>query len=206
MLNALITSALSASLLLTPVTGGVPVAGQTGQLAQKYELMAAESIDLDNRYPVESVSKGFKENILIAVNYLNLDGRGGFVLQPNEVFAFQEKGILPQFASDKIVTQDSDFTTRTGYKMVAGLGGNGVCHLASLMNWTSSEAGLEVVSPTFHDFAKIPGIDRIYGTSISTRNSPERQNLYIRNTFDFPVRFQFITEGNLLVLLITAER
>lgn len=203
MFNTLVSTALSASLLLTPVKG--------------YSFLAAESINLDNRYPVESVSKGFKENILIALGYLASQGealqqgealRDGFSLKlmPGDVFAFHNKGILPQYVSDKIITQESDFTTRTGYKVVAGLGGNGVCHLASLINWTASEAGLEVASPTSHNFAKIPGIDEIYGTSISTRNSPAKQNLYVRNTFDFPIRFKFIVEDNLLVLVITSER
>lgn len=207
MLNALVSSALTASLLLTPVYGGgVTVAGQAGQLAENPKILASETLDLSNRYPVASVSEGFKENILIAVGYFYIDNPSGMILKPGEIFAFHKKGLLPEFKDKITVSQDSDFTTNTGYKVVAGLGGNGVCHLASLMNLAASKSGLEVVSPTNHNFAKIPGIDAKFGTSISTRNSPENQNLYIKNNFDFPVRLQFSLEGNQLGLAVVANR
>ena len=216
MLNTLITSALTASLLFTPATGSENLVGQAlvagpaesaGELVANPRILALETLDLANRYPVESVSKGFKENILIALGYLAfqddvLEDGFALTLNPGEVFAFHNKGILPEFKEDKIVTQESDFTTNTGYKVVAGLGGNGVCHLASLMNKVASEAGLEVIAPTNHNFAEIPGIDRKYGTSISTRNGPERQNLYIRNVYDFPVRLRFVQNGQLLALMV----
>ena len=213
MLNTLFATALSASLIFTPVsTGDLNVAGQTGQLVEVgHQVLASEVMDLGNRYPVASISNGFKENILVALGYLSLQGetlqaQNGFyfVLLPKEIFAFHRKGILPEFNESKIITQESDFTTNYGYKVVAGLGGNGVCHLASFINWVASEAGLEVIAPTNHNFAAIPGIDKKYGTSISTRNSPERQNLYIRNNFDFPVEFRFFLLGDNLSLTIFA--
>lgn len=216
MIETLITSALAASLLLAPVTGLETFAGQAsvagqvlieqaGELVTRQKVLSRESLDLGDRYPVESISEGFKENILIAVGFLNSSNPGGLVLRPGEIFAFHNKGILPQFKENKIITQESDFTTNTGYKVVAGLGGNGVCHLASLMNLAASKAGLEVTAPTSHSFAKIPGIESQYGTSISTRNSPERQNLYIKNTFDFPVRLEFSLDGNLLTMKVLAN-
>ena len=202
MINTILTTALSASLIFTPIpSGDLNVAGQAGQLVEAgHQVLASEVMDLGSRYSVASISNGFKENILIALKYLGLEIR----LKPNEVFAFHDKGILPEFKESKIITQESDFTTNYGYKVVAGLGGNGVCHLASFMNWVASEAGLEVVAPTNHNFAAIPGIDKKYGTSISTRNSPERQNLYIRNNFDFPVEFRFFLLGNNLILTVSA--
>ena len=202
MINTILTTALSASLIFTPIpSGDLNVAGQAGQLVEAgHQVLSSEIMDLNNRYSVASISNGFKENILIALKYLGLEIR----LKPNEVFAFHDKGILPEFKESEIITQESDFTTNYGYKVVAGLGGNGVCHLASFMNWVASEAGLEVVAPTNHNFATIPGIDKKYGTSISTRNSPERQNLYIRNNFDFPVEFRFFLLGNNLILTVSA--
>jgi len=202
MINTILTTALSASLIFTPIpSGDLNVAGQAGQLVEAgHQVLSSEIMDLNNRYSVASISNGFKENILIALKYLGLEIR----LKPNEVFAFHDKGILPEFKESKIITQESDFTTNYGYKVVAGLGGNGVCHLASFMNWVASEAGLEVVAPTNHNFATIPGIDKKYGTSISTRNSPERQNLYIRNNFDFPVEIRFFLLGNNLILTVSA--
>lgn len=208
MLNTLITSALTTSLLFVPVTGSeilagqAPVAGQEGELVENPGILAVETLDLSNRYPVESISEGFKENILIALGFLNSSNLAGLILQPREVFAFHNKGILLEFKENKIITQESDFTTNTGYKVVAGLGGNGVCHLASLMNKAANKAGLTVTAPTSHSFAKIPGIEAEYGTSISTRNSPERQNLYIKNNFDFAVQFKFFLVGDNLSLTI----
>jgi len=200
MLNTLISSALSASLIFTTISvGEVNVAGQAGQLVEQgQQVLASETIDLSDRYPVASVSEGFKENILIALGFLGTNIK----LEPGEVFAFHNKGILSEFKQDKIITQPSDFTTDTGYKIVAGLGGNGVCHLASLMNKVAHEAGLEVTSPTNHNFATIPGIEPEYGTSISTRNSPERQNLYIRNSFDFPVELRFTLVSEFLAFSV----
>lgn len=216
MIETLIASALATSILLAPATGLETLAGQAlvagqalteqaGELVTNQKVLAQESLDLGDRYPVESISEGFKENILIAVGFLNSSNPGGLVLQPGEVFAFHNKGILPEFKENKIITQESDFTTNTGYKVVAGLGGNGVCHLASLMNKAANKAGLAVTAPTSHSFAKIPGIEPEYGTSISTRNSPERQNLYIKNTFDFPVKLEFGLDGDLLTLKVLAD-
>ncbi len=202
MINTITSALLSASILLMPVNGGEAlVAGQAGQMVENPIILSSAVMDLSYRYPVESVSEGFKENILVALGYI-----GNFTLQPGEVFAFHQKGILSEFREDKIVSQDSDFTTNTGYKVVAGLGGNGVCHLASLMNMAAINAGLVATAPTNHNFTAIPGIDKQYGVSISTRNSPERQNLYIRNNFEFPVRFGFTLNGDLLTLSIHVIR
>ncbi|NIO20081.1 MAG: hypothetical protein GTN76_04890, partial [Candidatus Aenigmarchaeota archaeon] len=66
-----------------------------------------------------------------------------FTLQPGEIFAFHDN-VLDEYVNPK-VTMNSEFMTDEGYKSVWGLGGNGICHLASLMNWVAVEAGLEVV-------------------------------------------------------------
>jgi len=203
MTNFLISTAIAASVFLSqPDLEAKNVAGTSGQLAVQERVLASGTMDLSSRYPVESVSEGFKENILIAVDYLN---RNEIVLQPGEVFAFH-KNIMPKFRQDKIITQESGFVAKDGYKYVAGLAGNGVCHLASLMNMVATEAGLEVTAPTNHNFAKIPGIESQYGTSISTQNSPERQNLYIKNNFEFPVEFKFSLDNNLLSLSISVAK
>ncbi len=207
MLGIFISAASSASLLLIPVSiGDVPVAGQTASLIREEDLvLSLEMLDLSKRYPVTSVSNGFRENILIALDYFAFQDVV-LELKPGEVFAFHKKGILPEFNESKIISQESDFTTNTGYKVVAGLGGNGVCHLASLINKAASKAGLKVTAPVNHNFAVIEGIEREYGTSISTRNSPERQNLYIKNNFDYPVGFKFVLNGDILVLSIIASK
>lgn len=199
MLNTLISAYLATNILLkNPVLNIGDLI--SAQLSQGQVYLASEEIDLANRYPVQSVSEGFKENILTAVYYFILEATpsGGLKLNPGEVFAFHNE-ILPEFEKYKIVTQKSGFIAKDGYKTVAGLQGNGVCHLASLMNKTASEAGLEVTAPTSHDFAKILGIEDKYGTSIkyvqNGGSNTQRQNLYIRNNFDYPVAFLFNLEG-----------
>lgn len=188
------------------------MAGESGRLILlDKRVLASEEMDLNYRYPVLSISEGFKENILIAVSYFNKEaGREGvIILNPNEVFSFH-KNILPEFEKDKIVTQESGFVAKDGYKYVAGLAGNGVCHLASLMNEVAAEAGLEVTAPTSHDFAKIPGVEAKYGTSIKYVENggavTERQNLYIRNNFDYPVKLLFtLDENNLRFTVVKVD-
>lgn len=218
MINSVFSLALSAALLLSqPQIKAESSSAQVsqGSVAQK-EVLASESFDLDNRYPAKSVSEGFKENILIALGYLAAESKdiqqreeGDFVfsliLEPGEVFAFHSQ-ILPEFKNTKIITQKSGFLPKDGYKTIAGLAGNGVCHLATLMNWVASEAGLEVTAPTNHDFAAIPGIDRKYGTSIYFTEAggsvTERQNLYLKNNKDYSVSFVFSLKGDNLIFSI----
>jgi len=78
---------------------------------------------------------------LKALEYL---GTETFSLNPGEVFAFHAN-VLPEF-ENPVITMNSKFYIEEGYKAIGGLGGNGVCHLASLINWVGSEAGLEVTA------------------------------------------------------------
>ncbi|MGI5826190.1 MAG: VanW family protein [Patescibacteria group bacterium] len=204
--NIFLSAILSASLLLSsqPVIIS-PIAGRAGELAAPPKEVLAEGVlDLSSRNPNKSINEGFKENILVNLGYLYKD-RDRLILQPGEVFAFH-KNIHPDFKDAVIVTQESEYRSSEGYKPVAGLYGNGVCHLATLMNYAASQAGLEVMAMVSHDFAPVPGIDRKYGTSIkfypNIGGTSERQNLYIRNTKDSPVEFKFSQEGDLLKLAI----
>jgi vancomycin resistance protein YoaR len=198
MLNQIISALLVASLILRGEANATVSAQKEKKDLFKWETIASKSIDLSYRYPEPAISNGFKENILIATDYLNKVGSGVIILNPGEVFSFH-KNILPEYEGQKIITQESGFMVNDGYKVVAGLGGNGVCHLASLMNWTAQEAGLEVRAEVDHDFAAIPGIDSKYGTSIkfvpSGGLNSQKQNLYIRNNKDYSVWFLFELEG-----------
>ena len=179
---------------------------------QEKQVLAEESLDLTMREPNQTANQGYADNILLALHYLKgdvtlpIDWQTirepftiSFVLQPGEIFAFHEN-VLAEFAHPA-VTMNSEFLTTEGYKSVWGLGGNGVCHLASLMNWVASEAGLEVVAKANHSFALIPGISQEYGTSI--RSQSPSQNLYIINSLDQPVNFTFKISNNDVSLKIT---
>jgi hypothetical protein len=204
--NIFLSAILSASLLLSsqPVIIS-PVAEGAGELAAPQKEVLAEGVlDLSSRNPNKSINEGFKENILVNLDYLYKD-RDKLILQPGEVFAFH-KNIHADFKDAKVVTQESEYRASDGYKLVAGLYGNGVCHLATLMNYVASQAGFEVTAMVSHDFAPVPGIDRKYGTSIkfypNIGGTSERQNLYIKNTKDCPVEFKFSQEGDLLKFVI----
>lgn len=176
------------------------------------EVLAEQSLDLNTRAEGEHVNEVFKHNILLALAYFDTpdipDVPGeldcSFTLQPGKVFAFHGN-IASEFIDSVVRIMDSRFYIEEGYKSVGGLGGNGVCHLASLMNWVASEAGLEAAAPTNHNFAPIPGVPKKYWTSIRYCDfgcNSQNQNLYIRNNFDFPVVFSFQADGDKLRLKI----
>jgi len=195
-----------------------PLAGSAFS-EQKEEILASMPMDLSKRYDNEFVNEVFKDNIVLALRYLDNHARleyspaeagqaeprseldwkkvrqpftVSFTLQPGEVFAFHDK-VLPSYikaAEGKpIKTMGSHFIGQEGYRSDGFLYGDGVCHLASLINWAASHAKLEVVSLVDHDFKPIFGIPKQYGTSINSHSAT--QNLYIKNTLDAPVEFRF---------------
>lgn len=180
-------------------------------------VVAQHAMPLDDRYANAGVNHVFKENILLALGYLsgnihtvsdinwdklNRDFEFAVVLKPGEVFAFHD-AVLPVYQGKHITTTKAHFTVQEGF-LSDGLAGDGVCHLASLVNWAARDAGLQVEAPTNHDFAKIPDVPRQYGTAIYT--SPDNpsasalQNLYITNNKDKPIKFVFqYTKGSVVV-------
>lgn len=176
---------------------------------QQNELLASSELDLGSRYSNSYISNVFKDNILLNLSYLagrvqNADQvywanirkpfSHEFVLKPGEVFAYHDN-VLPEYAQETVRTTNSTFGAADGYRSSGNLYGDGVCHFASLINWAASDAGLKVVAPVNHDFAAIPGIDRKYGTAIyydpALPEVNQQQNLYIKNTYDTPVRIVF---------------
>lgn len=165
------------------------------------EVLAEQVLDLNERLPDSpSGNEVFKYNILLALKYF--EGDTGLAepftaeieLQPGEVFAFQEN-LLPEFEDKTVKTGWTKYIAQEGYQALAGLYGNGVCHLASLINWVASEAGLKVVAPANHNFWPVPGVPKEYGTSIRYLADggwkTENQNLYLENTFDYPIKLVF---------------
>lgn len=188
---------------LGPFEALVPVVPPVDFLAENTQkVMAEKEMDLTNRYPQDQwVNEVFSDNILLALHYLKGDGSSqpdwekirqsfevSFVLQPGEVFAFHDN-LLPEYQKKVAKTLNSHFTGQEGYRNDGWLIGDGVCHLASLFNWVASEAGLKVEARANHDFRLVPGIPREFGTSIMSTS--KEQNLYLENSFNFPVRFIF---------------
>jgi len=107
-----------------------------------------------------------------------------------------------------IKTTESKFIASEGYRSSGFIVGDGVCHLASLINWVATEAGLEVTAKVNHDFRPIPGIPRQYGTSIrysQSGHNSQNQNLYIKNNFSFSVEFKFTVRKEKVELTIVKK-
>lgn len=210
----LLTGLFSSQALISPL---VPVA----QIS-KPEVMASREIDMEVRYHAPSVSKIFKENILLNIAYL--DGRvtsakdiswdevnkpfhSEFTLKPNQSFAFHDS-ILPQYKDKVVVTTKARFNQQDGFKTDGYLYGDGVCQLASLINWAARDAKLDVEQFTNHDFAVIPEVPRKYGVAIyldpSNQSASARKNLYVTNNRDKPVTFHFDYSDGKLTISVTA--
>lgn len=176
-------------------------------------VLSERSYSLKNRYPVKSVSDVFKDNILLTLSYLDgkVESRGiidwslvdkpqtySFTLQPGETFAFHND-VLPEYEGKVVKTTDAHFNGSDGFKSDGYLMGDGVCHLASFIYWAARDAGLATVAPTNHNFANIPEVPKQYGVSIyqsaDAKGSSARQNLYITNTFNKTVTFDFAYDG-----------
>lgn len=189
------------STALLPVSKAAPPL--LSPIPEKQEVVLAEhQMDLNTRNENPYTNEIFAYNILLALDYLP----DSFALQSGEVFAFHPN-VLSEFADSSLKTGWTKYTAAEGYKTIGGLPGNGVCHLATLMNWTAQDAGLEVVSKVNHNFFPVPGAPKEYGTSIrympDGSGNSQNQNLYIKNTFDFPVRFEFVVDEQMINLKIT---
>jgi hypothetical protein len=194
--------ALSSALSLGPTTQAI-----FPPFEPHDQTLADHTISLDDRYPQSKfVNDIFKFNILLNTDYLanqkfdapqklnlsDLDKQTevSFTLKPGQTFAFHDQ-VLDKYQDKVVVTTNSQFNSTQGFKTDGELHGDGVCHLASLLNWAASDAGLEVEAPTNHDFAPIPEIPKQYGTAIFYSGGKAvnaKQNLYITNTKDKDVK------------------
>lgn len=175
------------------------------------KIMARQKLDLTILGYGRAATDILADNIRLNLHYFKGDAKEvknlrepftfSFTLEPGEVFAYHDQ-VLAEFKDATIKTQPSHFSNAEGYKTLT-LPGSGVCYLASLINWAASDAGLKVVALANHDFETIPGVPRKYGTAIYFDGATEtsrRQNLYVVNTFEKPVTFNFeVTEKEVVV-------
>ena len=179
-------------------------------------LLASHSFSLENRWDnSQFVNDVFKDNILLTLHYMdnqisdksqidwekiNQPLKTGFTLKPGEKFAFHEK-TLPDYSDNLVKTTNAHFIGSEGFRNSGNLIGDGVCHLASLMYWVASDAGLTTYNPSDHNFAKINEVPKEYGSGILSPNP--LGNLYIVNNLEKPITFTFNFDGqNLTVAVI----
>ncbi len=191
---------------------------EPGALGASSVVLASRSFSMENRYDVPSVNTVFKDNILLALNYM--DGRvkskaeidwgevikpfhSEFTLKPGEKFAFHDN-TLPEYSENVAKTTNSRYMSYEGFKSDGWLVGDGVCHLASLINWAAQDAGLDVYVPVRHDFAKINDVPKEYGVSINSNK--QYGNLYITNSKEVPVIFAFDFDGSTLTVSVVEAK
>lgn len=181
---------------------------QTVVVQPKNEVIASKSLSLENRHATSSINEIFKKNILLNVAYIggsvidkndiNWDQitsevSASFVLKPGETFAYHDH-VYPKYEQSLTVAPKTYFNASDGYLFSGFLYGDGVCHLASIINWTAEDAGLEVEVPKLHSIAPIPDIPDEYGVSIYTiegqKNSGTGNNLYITNNQESDIEFR----------------
>lgn len=190
-------------------TAAIVTLGSLTQALPTDRVVSSHEISLNNRYPVESISDVFKDNILLNLAYM--DGKVKskqdinwdeikrpsyfeFILEPGQVFAYHDD-ILDEYKGKVVRSTNAHFNAEEGFKTDGYLFGDGVCHLASLIYWVAKDAGLEALAPVNHDFMEIPEIGREYGVSIYSNpystGSHARQNLYVTNNKNKPINFLF---------------
>ena len=170
---------------------------------------------MNDRYDNAFVNGVFKDNILLAMNYMDGAVKSKtdvdwtkvespfhyeFTLNPGEEFAFHD-GVLPDYSKNIVQTTNSHFDSDEGYKYDGDLTGDGVCHLASIIDWAATDAGLTVYAPSNHNFAKINDVPKEYGVAIMSP-SP-LGNLYIIDNKDKPITFVFNYDGSNLDVSVT---
>ncbi len=183
-------------------------------------IMGSHEFSLEKRYSNKWVSDIFEDNILLNIAYMrgivkdsnSIDWnkvkepfRYEFKLGKDEVFSFHDD-VLPQYQGKVAVSTHAHFNSFEGFKSDGWLVGDGVCHLASIINWVARDAGLDVLSPTNHDFMPIPEIPREYGVAIynvpGQSGSNQLQNLYIKNNLGKEISFVFDFDGKELKVSI----
>jgi hypothetical protein len=180
-------------------------------------VLASHSFPLTDRYGNTFVNDVFKDNILLAVNYMDGAVKSKaevdwtkvekpfhyeFTLNPGQEFAFHD-GTLPGYSLNVVKTMNTRFMWTEGYKSDGLLIGDGVCHLASLIYWVALDAGLSAYAPSNHNFATIPDVPKEYGVAIMAP-SP-MGNLYITNSKNKPVTFVFDYDGTNLSVAVTED-
>ena len=226
----MIAQAILGILFLSTVNFSIlGVSSTSATFVEKSKPLASHELDLTTRLPDSFGNEVFSDNILLALHYLkgnvsslktnetvngpsdiNWDKARSpfevtFTLKPGETFAYHTN-VLPEFKDSLVKTMNTKFFVEEGYKSLGGLGGNGVCHLATLINWVARDAGLSVISRVNHDFSPVNGVPREFGSSIlyaeNGGGNSQNQNLYIKNNLNKPVEFVFKADSKKVDLLI----
>lgn len=182
---------------------------QTTSPTRPEEVLSSRTLSLSNRHANSNINQIFKKNILLNLAYLEGSATKNspinwqevvqpqsfrVSLNPGETFAYHDH-VLDEYKSSLALTTNTHFNASDGYLNSGFLFGDGVCHLASILNWAAQDAGLDVEVTKAHSIAPIPDIPDKYGVSIYTiesdPNSGTKNNMYITNNQAETVIFEF---------------
>lgn len=191
---------------------------QAATAVEHVTVLGKQEMSLENRHGVSSVNRVFSDNMLLTLWYMSgkvekpSDIKWDAIRKPftatvtlksGETFAFHDD-VLPKYQGKITKTTNAHFNAEEGFLTDGLYYGDGVCHLASLMTWAATEAGLDVYAPVRHDFAPVPVMPREFGTSIyanpGASANDQMQNMYITNNQDQPVKLVFISTGKNLTM------
>ena len=209
-MHTLMAGVISLFLLASPGSAHMPAAP-----------LASVTYSMSDRYGNTFVNDVFSDNILLTLAYMRGAVHEGervvwgavrapftytLTLKPGETFAFHDR-LLPDFQGKVVATTNAHFDSSEGFRSDGYLVGDGVCHLASFMNVVGKEAGLSIVAPTPHNFAKINDVAKKDGVAIYydplAAGSSALQNLYITNNKDENVNFTFSYDGHALSIAVS---
>lgn len=191
---------------------------------QSEDILAHRTISLEARYRNAFVNSVFEDNILLTLAYLHGRVKNStpikwdtlhkpfsfeLTLEPGRTFAYHDQ-ILPQYDGKVAFSTHAHFNGTEGFRSDGYLMGDGVCHLASLINWVAQEAGLQAEAPVNHDFANIPQVPKKYGVAIYTvpgqPSASAEQNLYVTNNRQNPVKLKFDFDGTNLTFSVVKAK
>jgi hypothetical protein len=130
-----------------------------------------------------------------------------FTLKPGETFAYHDV-VRKEYEGKVVKTTNAHFGPAEGFVSDGYLFGDGVCHLASLINWVAQDANLDVLVTKNHDFAAIPEVPKQYGVSIYANQADgagANNNLYVTNSKDHEVKLHFDYQNDELKVFITEQ-
>lgn len=193
------------------------------QNIQTDKTISVRQFSLEDRYGVKSVNEIMKKNILLNLAYLEggVTQKGNIdwnkiaapfhftkTLDPGEVFAYH-MNVKSEYDGKIAFTTNSHFNSSDGFLTDGYLYGDGVCHLASLINWAALDAGLKTDVPKDHrSVGPIPDVPAEYGVSIylnMASGAGANNNLYITNTKDHAVVFHFDYDGTNLTISVSEK-
>lgn len=189
-------------------------------LPAQVAVLSSHEIAMEKRQADPWVNNVFKENILLTIAYargtailgqpvdwnkVNAPFSWSLDIQPGKGISFHNL-IYPKYQGITTPWNEIHYYTSEGFLSDGNLIGDGVCHIASLMAWAAKDAGLAVEAPTNHDFAPIPQVPKEEGVAIYYAPNDlfvsAKQNLYIQNNKEVPVRFVFDYNGTSLQIQV----